>query len=64
MQADKPGRFAYVKNQKLITELRGLYQMGVITKQELLTFRGQALNGDEDGAHKGLAKLVKERKGL
>lgn len=32
---------------------------GLLPKQKLLTIRGQALNGDLEGAKKGLYNLIK-----
>jgi len=35
----------------------------ILTRQQVLTLRGQALNGDADGAVKGLQNLLKRKKG-
>lgn len=51
----------YTKNHRFLMELRALMRGGYISKQEMLTFRGQALSGDVDGATKGLAKLMASR---
>lgn len=34
----------------------------VLSRQQIRTIKGQALNGDLDGAQKGLAKMLKRRK--
>lgn len=51
----------YSDNDKFLRSLRAVYKNGHITRQELLTLRGQALSGDPDGAQKGLEKLMIER---
>lgn len=38
--------------------LRLAHKHGRITKQQLKTLRGQALNGNLEGAHKGLKRLL------
>lgn len=53
----------YSKNQNFLAKLRSFYRHGMITKQELMTLRGQALSGDSDGASRGLAKLITGRDG-
>ena len=55
---------AYSRNMKFLAELRNLYRQGFLTKQEVMTLRGQALSGDANGAHIGLARLMAERKNL
>lgn len=55
---------AYSRNLKFFAELRKLYMQGFLTKQEVLTFRGQALSGDTNGAYIGLARLMAERRNL
>lgn len=52
----------YARNHKFLMLLRETMQAGYITRQEMLTLRGQALSGDADGAQKGLARLMLERR--
>ena len=47
----------YLRARNVLTALRDRYRNGIITRQEYSTLRGQALNGDIDGAIKGLGKL-------
>lgn len=49
----------YLRNRMLLTEIKHAYINGYIDRQEMLTLRGQALNGDRDGAIKGLARLMR-----
>ena len=51
----------YQRAQKTLDTLRKY--RGLLTTQELKTLRGQALAGDIDGAEKGLARVVAQRKG-
>ena len=48
----------FIRNQRFLTTLRNLHRTGQITRQQLLTLRGQALKGDEEGARKGLVKVL------
>ncbi len=52
---------------KMATVQEVLYELNlnkkVLTRQQVLTLRGQALNGDADGAAKGLQTLLKRKKG-
>lgn len=48
----------FLRNKNLLNEIRKAYLKGYIDRQELLTLRGQTLNGDSDGAEKGLARLT------
>ena len=61
MGPEKYDAGAYRRNHRFLVELRELTSRKMITRQEALTFRGQALSGDADGARKGLAKLMAER---
>ena len=61
MDRQKYDAGAYRRNHRFLLELRELMKRKMITRQELLTFRGQALSGDSEGAQKGLAKLMAER---
>ena len=61
MGSDKYDAGAYRRNHAFLREIRELMLRKMITKQEAMTFRGQALSGDADGAQKGLAKLMAER---
>lgn len=47
----------YLRARGVLAALRERYRKGIITQQEMKTLRGQALNGDIDGAVKGLAKI-------
>lgn len=49
----------FLKARPLLDEIRKAYLKNLITKQQLLTLRGQVLNGDSDGAVKGLARLLR-----
>lgn len=44
-----------------LTEL--IRSRGLLTRQEVKTLRGQALNGDLDGARRGLARILKMQSG-
>lgn len=48
----------YLQHRRIYEDLRVAYLRGKITKQQLLTMRGQVKAGDADGAVKGLAKLL------
>lgn len=48
----------YLANNAIYDTLRKTYLRGEITKQQLLTLRGQVRSGDADGAWKGLERLV------
>lgn len=61
METQKHDASAYRQNHRFLAEIRSLLLRGMITKQEALVFRGQALSGDAEGAEKGLAKLMAER---
>ena len=61
MQNTNADAGTYTRNHKFLMQLRDLMQNGRITRQEMLTLRGQALAGDSDGAQKGLARLMRER---
>ena len=61
MGPEKYDAGAYRRNHMFLRQLRELMQSGMITRQELLTLREQALSGDADGAQKGLAKILDER---
>jgi len=50
----------YLKARPVLDELRKHYNERRITWQQYLTIRGQALNGNIDGATKGMRRLVKE----
>lgn len=47
----------YLRARNVLEVLRERYRKGIITQQEMKTLRGQAINGDIDGAVKGLAKI-------
>lgn len=47
----------YLRARNVLEALRERYRKGIITQQEMKTLRGQAINGDIDGAVKGLAKI-------
>lgn len=46
----------YLRAHTFLSELKRARPY--ITREQLLTLRGQALNGDVDGAVKGLAKIM------
>ena len=48
----------YLKNHIIFTDLRDAYRKGKITKQELLTLRGQVKAGNVAEAMNGLGKLL------
>lgn len=48
----------YLHNHPILTDLRNAYRHGKITKQQLLTLRGQVKAGDVTGAMNGLGKLL------
>ena len=54
----------YADNRKILIELRKREHAGEITRQQLLTLRGQVMAGDADGAYKGLARILREKAGL
>ena len=58
----KPGREVYIRNRKLLAELRQKYESGVLSSQQFSTLRGQVLCGDADGAVRGLVRILAERK--
>ena len=62
MEGIKADAGTYARNHKFLTQLRETMQAGYISRQEMLTLRGQALSGDTDGAQKGLARLMLERR--
>ena len=47
----------YLRARSVLEVLRDRYKRKIITQQEMKTLRGQAINGDIDGAVKGLAKI-------
>ena len=49
---------AYLQNHPIYTDIRDAYRKGKITKQELLTLRGQVKSGDVAGAMNGLGTLL------
>ena len=51
----------YIRNRKFFQELRQRELMGQITRDQRLTLRGQALAGDEEGAQKGLGRLLEAK---
>lgn len=51
-------RRLFVRNQKLFADMRTAYAREQITRQELLTLRGQIKAGDAAGAQKGLLILL------
>jgi hypothetical protein len=55
-------RRLFVRNQKLFADMRTAYAREQITRQELLTLRGQIKAGDAEGARNGLGRLL-ERSG-
>ena len=48
----------YVKINPFLTDLRKRYMQRRITGQQYISLRGQAINGDLDGAIKGLANVL------
>ena len=50
---------AYAKAEQFIRRLKLYTRHRGLTIQQLRTLKGQALNGDLEGAEKGLRKLVK-----
>lgn len=48
----------YLKNHPIYTDLRDAYRKGTITKQQLLTLRGQVKAGDVAGAMNGLGAIL------
>lgn len=48
----------YLNNHPIYTDLRDAYRKGKITRQQLLTLRGQVKAGDVAGAMNGLGKLL------
>ena len=51
-------REMFIRYQKLFCDMRMAYGRGRITRQELLTLRGQIKAGDAAGAKKGLMRLL------
>ena len=51
-------RNLFIKHQKLFSDMRIAYGKGRITRQELLTLRGQIKAGNAAGAQKGLLILL------
>ena len=49
---------AYLQNHLIFTDLRDAYRKGKITKQQLLTLRGQVKAGNAADAVNGLGKLL------
>lgn len=62
MEGVKADAGTYARNHKFLMELREQMRNGRISRQEMLTLRGQALSGDEEGAQKGLARIVRDRR--
>lgn len=58
MEKLREEREFFIKHQKLFAEMRMAYGRGRITRQELLTLRGQIKSGDAAGAKKGLMRLL------
>lgn len=58
----KEERIVYIRNRKLLKELRQRYLKAEISKQQFLTLRGQAISGDANGAVIGLEKILKDVK--
>jgi tRNA C32,U32 (ribose-2'-O)-methylase TrmJ len=58
MEKLREEREFYIRHQKLFAEMRMAYGRGRITRQELLTLRGQIKAGDAAGAKKGLMRLL------
>jgi tRNA C32,U32 (ribose-2'-O)-methylase TrmJ len=58
MEKLREEREFFIKHQKLFAEMRMAYGRGRITRQELLTLRGQIKAGDAVGAKKGLMRLL------
>lgn len=48
----------YLHNHLIYTDMRNAYRKGQITRQQLLTLRGQVKAGDVAGAMNGLGKLL------
>ncbi len=53
----------YLHNHLIYTDLRNAYRKGQITRQQLLTLRGQVKAGDVAGAMNGLGTLLYRREG-
>ena len=53
----------FLKAHRVLGDLRREYMRKNITFQQYSTIRGQALNGDVDGAVKGLARLLARNPG-
>lgn len=51
-------RNLFIKHQKLFSDMRRAYGKGRITRQELLTLRGQIKAGDAAVAKMGLMRLL------
>ena len=64
MNREKRPEYAPDAYTRALLFLRRLGQYrGKLTAQPLRTLRGQALNGDLDGAVKGLGRMLMEREG-
>ena len=48
----------YLRNHLVYTDMRNAYRQGRITKQQLMTLRGQLKAGDVAGAVNGLGNLL------
>lgn len=49
----------YSRNKRFFDELKMHERNGDITRQQLLTLRGQALAGNEQEAQKGLGRILR-----
>lgn len=55
---DNPQNSEFARNQRLQSFLQNLRRCrGVMSRNTLLTLRGQAISGDIEGAERGLARL-------
>lgn len=48
----------YLANHRIYDEIRSAFRKGYIDKQQLLTLRGQVRSGNDNGAWKGLGRLL------
>lgn len=60
--ADAGSAESFMAARLFITELRELVGNGLLTVQQARTLRGQAVNGDLEGARTGLYRIVEKWK--
>lgn len=52
----------YVRNKQLIADIKRTHWKGWIDDQQFATLYGQVMDGNSDGAAKGLARMSYERR--